>query len=140
MATAGEPPGDTSGAGVERVRAWTGLFAVVAGDVAIAVAAILGITHFATTKTGNAQIFPQIVAILSSAFTAIGTMTTAYFGIKSMANTANNLAGPPTGLAAPAPGPGRSPSDPRAARHRTAERQRRLRELARRRKITIPPG
>ena len=98
-------PGDTSNPGVERVRAWTGLAAVIAGDVAIAVAAILGITHFATTGTANAQILPQIVIILSSAFTAIGTMTTAYFGIKSMANTANNIAGPPTGTATPSPGP-----------------------------------
>jgi hypothetical protein len=76
--------------------------AVVAGDVAIALAAILGITHFASSGTASSQILPQIVAILSSAFTAIGTMTTAYFGIKSMANTANNVAGPPTGAAAPA--------------------------------------
>jgi hypothetical protein len=89
--------GDTSDSGVEKTRAWTGLCAVIAGDVAIALAAILGITHFATTSTANSQILPQIVAILSSAFTAIGTMTTAYFGIKSMANTAKNLAGPPTG-------------------------------------------
>jgi hypothetical protein len=86
--------------------------------VAIAVAAILGITHFATSAPANAQTLPQIVAILSSAFTAIGTMTTAYFGIKSMANTANNLAGPPTGTAtpgsapvpAPAPAPAPAPS------------------------------
>jgi len=95
--------GGTSDPRVERVRAWTGLMAVVAGDVAIALAAILGITHFASSGTGSAQILPQIVAILSSAFTAIGTMTTAYFGIKSMANTANNVAGPPTGTASAAP-------------------------------------
>ena len=101
--------GDTSDPRVERVRTWTGLYAVIVGDVAIAVAAILGITHFATSGTGNAQTLPQIVAILSSAFTAIGTMTTAYFGIKSMANTANNLAGPPTGTATPGPGPAPAP-------------------------------
>jgi len=106
--SSGPRAGGTSDRGVEKVRAWTGLGAVIAGDVAIAVAAILGITHFATSGPANAQILPQIVAILSSAFTAIGTMTTAYFGIKSMANTANNLAGPPTGTTAPgtaAPGP-----------------------------------
>jgi hypothetical protein len=114
MATPDEPVGDTADAasegetsnpGVEKVRAWTGLYAVIAGDIAIALAAILGITHFATSGTASAQILPQVVAILSSAFTAIGTMTTAYFGIKSMANTANNLAGPPTGTAAPRPAP-----------------------------------
>jgi hypothetical protein len=106
--------GGTSDARVERVRAWTGLMAVVAGDVAIALAAILGITHFAASGTSSSQILPQIVAILSSAFTAIGTMTTAYFGIKSMANTANNVAGPPTGTAASAAptAPAASPAAP----------------------------
>jgi hypothetical protein len=33
-----------------------------------------------------------MVAILASAFTAIGTMTTAYFGIKTMSNTAQSFA------------------------------------------------
>ena len=85
------PPPDNSDAGVEKVRAWAGLIAVVAGDTAIALAAILGITHFAASGTSS-QVLPQIVAILSGAFTAIGTMTTAYFGIKAMSNTAKNLA------------------------------------------------
>ena len=104
MTTPAASSGGTSDPGVERVRAWTGLAAVIAGDTAIALAAILGIIHFANSGTGNSQILPQVVAILSSAFTAIGTMTTAYFGIKSMANTANNIAGPPTGSATPGPG------------------------------------
>lgn len=76
---------------VEKVRAWAGLMAVVAGDTAIAIAAIVGIIHFAASGTSS-QVLPQIVAILSSAFTAIGTMTTAYFGIKAMSNTAKSLA------------------------------------------------
>ena len=96
------PARGTSDPSVEKVRAWTGLTAVVAGDVAIALAAILGITHFAASGTADSQILPQVVAILSSAFTAIGTMTTAYFGIKSISNTAKNVAGPPTGAARPA--------------------------------------
>ncbi len=75
---------------VERVRAWAGLVAIVAGDAAIALAAILGIIHF-TNGVPSSQALPQVVAILSGAFTAIGTMTTAYFGIKSMSNTAKNL-------------------------------------------------
>lgn len=79
--------GSDSSGRVEQVRAWAGLIAVVAGDTAIAIAAILGITHFAATGNSAAQ----IVAILSGAFTAIGTMTTAYFGIKAMSNTAKNL-------------------------------------------------
>jgi hypothetical protein len=94
-ASAGSPPSpvppDSSDASVEKVRAWAGLIAVVAGDAAIAIAAILGITHFAAGGTSS-QVLPQIVAILSGAFTAIGTMTTAYFGIKAMSNTAKNLA------------------------------------------------
>ena len=85
--------------GVERTRARTGLLAVVAGDVAIAIAAILGIVYTARGTAPGAQ----IAAILSSGFTAIGTMTTAYFGIKSMSNTAASLAGPPTGSPANVP-------------------------------------
>jgi hypothetical protein len=76
---------------VEKVRAWAGLIAVVAGDTAIALAAILAIAHFSTNGKSS-ETLPQVVAILSSAFTAIGTMTTAYFGIKAMSNTAKNLA------------------------------------------------
>ena len=146
---AGPAGGGTSDSDVEKTRAWTGLYAVIAGDVAIALAAILGITHFATTSTANSQILPQIVAILSSAFTAIGTMTTAYFGIKSMANTAKNLAGPPTGNAATGSRPGSGPGPAQvkvapqqrriATRERVAEKQRRLREISRRRRPTIPP-
>ena len=90
------PTSGTSSSRVETTRAWTGLMAVVAADTAIAVAAILGIVHFSGNGTANSQ----LVAILSSAFTAIGTTTTAYFGIKSMSNTAKNLMGPPTGDAA----------------------------------------
>jgi hypothetical protein len=66
--------------------------AVVVGDVAIAVAAILGILHFSSSgaSSSGAQ-STQFVAILTSAFTAIGTLTTAYFGIKSISNTAQAL-------------------------------------------------
>jgi hypothetical protein len=72
---------------VQRTRAWTGLWVVVGGDVAIAAAAVFGIWKTA----GNASSSPM-VAILTSAFTAIGTMTTAYFGIKTMSNTAQSFA------------------------------------------------
>jgi hypothetical protein len=71
------------------------MWVVVAGDVTIVVAAVLGAIK-ASGSTASATI---IVAILTSAFTAIGTMTTAYFGIKSSANTAQYYrtptAGPP---------------------------------------------
>ena len=90
--------GATSGGAVtpsvDRTRSITGLLAVVGGDVAIAVAAILGILHFPPSGSQSTQ----FVAILSSAFTAIGTMTTAYFGIKSISNTAQALGQtPPSG-------------------------------------------
>jgi hypothetical protein len=88
------------------MRAWTGLTALVAGDVAIALAAILGITHFASGGPADSQILPQVVAILSTAFTAIGTMTTAYFGIKSISNTAQKVAETPTAVVPPPASPG----------------------------------
>jgi hypothetical protein len=72
---------------VQRTRAWTGLWVVVGGDVAIALAAVLGIW-----KTSGSASSSPMVAILTSAFTAIGTMTTAYFGIKTMSNTAQSFA------------------------------------------------
>jgi hypothetical protein len=67
---------------VQRTRAWTGLLVVVGGDVAIAIAAILGIALL-TNATAEA-----LVAILTSAFTAISSMTSAYFGIRAAANAA----------------------------------------------------
>ncbi|HEX6450253.1 MAG TPA: hypothetical protein VF060_12410 [Trebonia sp.] len=67
----------------------TGLLAVVAGDFAIAIAAVLGIIY---VSRGSSAASTQIAAILSGGFTAIGTMTTAYFGIKSIANAASNIA------------------------------------------------
>jgi hypothetical protein len=56
---------------------------VIGGDVAIAAAAVYGVL-----RSGSGQNATQIVAILTSAFTAIGTMTTAYFGIRAASNTA----------------------------------------------------
>lgn len=68
---------------VQRTRAFTGLWVVIGGDVAIAAAAVYGVV-----KSGTGQNATQIVAILTSAFTAVGTMTTAYFGIRAASNTA----------------------------------------------------
>jgi hypothetical protein len=81
----GEPPSkfNPTENAVQRTRAFTGLWVVVAGDVAIASAAIYGVI-----RSGTAQNATQIVAILTSAFTAVGTMTTAYFGIRAASNTA----------------------------------------------------
>ena len=69
---------------VQRTRAWTGLIVVVGGDVAIAAAATWGIVK----SGGSAN--AQLVSILTSAFTAISTMTTAYFGIRAASNMAQS--------------------------------------------------
>jgi hypothetical protein len=70
---------------VDRTRAWTGLYVVVGGDVAIAIAAIFALVKFAGSANANSAV---IASVLSSAFTAIGTTTTAYFGIRESASTA----------------------------------------------------
>jgi hypothetical protein len=80
------PIADISEEAVDKTRAWTGLFVVVGGDVAIAVAVVFALSKFAGT-TGNAAT-AVLASILSSAFAAIGTMTTAYFGIRAISNTA----------------------------------------------------
>ncbi len=84
---------------VQRTRAWTGLLVVVLGDVFIAGAAIFGVYRTGRTDTS------QIVAIMTSAFTAIGTMTAAYFGIRAASNTAQSAVARPPGMTvAPADG------------------------------------
>jgi hypothetical protein len=73
---------------VQKLRSWTGLLVVVGGDSAIALGAVLGVVAMNTPSTEAAG--AAIVAVLSGAFTAISTMTTAYFGIRSMSNTAQS--------------------------------------------------
>jgi len=67
---------------VQTTRAWTGLAVVLIGDVGVALAAILIAWHL---NDG-----PQAVAILTSAFTAITAISTAYFGIRAATNTAQS--------------------------------------------------
>jgi hypothetical protein len=83
----GANPNDNS---VQRTRAWSGFWVVFGGDLAIAAAAI--ITVWKVAKDGGKADITPIVAILTSAFTAISTMTTAYFCIKTMSNTAQSFA------------------------------------------------
>lgn len=64
---------------LQTTRAWAGLLVILLGDLAITLAAIWGVTS--ADKT-------QAVAILTSAFTAVSAMTTAYFGIRAVTNTA----------------------------------------------------
>ena len=78
---------------VQKVRAWTGLLVVAVGDVAIVIAAIVGIAHVSHDSANTSS----IVAILSSGFTAVGTMTTAYFGIRAASNTAQSSMKKPPG-------------------------------------------
>jgi hypothetical protein len=73
---------------VQLARSRAGVIVVVAGDVVIAVAAFIGISKFATGAAAGVS----MVAILTTAFTAISTMTTAYFGIKTVSNTAQSFA------------------------------------------------
>lgn len=54
--------------------------------MAIVVAVVIALFKFAgTTASANSAV---LASILSSAFAAIATMTTAYFGIRASANTA----------------------------------------------------
>ncbi len=66
---------------IQITRAWTGLLAVVVGDLVVAAVVI------AATLSANVAA-ETLVAILASAFTAVATLTTAYFGIRAIANTA----------------------------------------------------
>jgi hypothetical protein len=88
--TSGDDPGSSPprivSDRVDVTRAWTGLLVVIGGDVAIALAAILGI--YETSSSGDNV--TSMVAILTSAFTAISTMTTSYFGIRAVSNTAQS--------------------------------------------------
>jgi hypothetical protein len=72
---------DADSRSVEKVRAWTSLLAVFLGDAVICLVVLIGIR----SSGASAQ---TSVAILGAAFTAVATMTTAYFGIKGIANTA----------------------------------------------------
>ncbi|MET7475262.1 hypothetical protein ABZT17_12985 [Streptomyces sp. NPDC005648] len=67
---------------VQTTRAWTGLVVVLIGDVGVALAAILIAWHLNDAT--------QAVAILTSAFTAITAITTAFFGIRAASNTAQH--------------------------------------------------
>jgi hypothetical protein len=72
---------------VQQTRSRNGLLAVLASDAAIAVAAIV-----AVIITGDEQLMG---AVLTGAITAISTLTTAYFGIRAVTNTAQAAANQP---------------------------------------------
>ncbi|MEV5878772.1 hypothetical protein AB0L75_32025 [Streptomyces sp. NPDC052101] len=75
----------TADAQLEKVRARYGLLAVIISNLAIAVVAIIGAWRFNGDKS-------VIVGILTAAFTAVSSVTTAYLGIKAVSNTAKSIA------------------------------------------------
>jgi arginine exporter protein ArgO len=81
-----ESPTGADDTKVQVTRAWMGLLVVMIGDVAIAIAAVVGLSLVPDASRDTAT----SVSILSSAFTAIATMTTAYFGIRAASNTAQS--------------------------------------------------
>ncbi|MEU1708432.1 hypothetical protein ABZ478_24200 [Streptomyces sp. NPDC005706] len=70
---------------VEKYRARYGLLAVVVSNVAIAGVAAFGVWRLDGDKA-------VIVGVLTAAFTAVSSMTTAYLGIKAVSNTARSIA------------------------------------------------
>jgi len=62
------------------------MWVVAFGDLAIAAAAVVVVIRFGTANDH----ITEVVAVLTSAFTAISTMTTAYFGIRAATNTAQS--------------------------------------------------
>jgi hypothetical protein len=91
-ATNQQPPGGPPRHGefwsrVQQTRAWAGALVVFLGAGAITGVTLWGLTEANSTNTTS------IVAILSSAFTAIATMITAYFGIRAVTNTAQSAVG-----------------------------------------------
>ncbi|MFE0327986.1 hypothetical protein ACWEWI_31190 [Streptomyces sp. NPDC003753] len=70
---------------LEKTRARYGLLAVIISNVAIAVVAIFGVWRLDGDKS-------VMVGVLTAAFTAVSSMTTAYLGIKAVSNTAKAMA------------------------------------------------
>ena len=70
---------------LEKDRARYGLLAVVVSNLAIAGVAIFGVWRLDGDKA-------VIVGVLTAAFTAVSSMTTAYLGIKAISNTARSIA------------------------------------------------
>ncbi|GAA3129381.1 hypothetical protein GCM10010521_14470 [Streptomyces rameus] len=70
---------------LEKVRARYGLLAVVVSNLAIAGVAAFGVWRLDGDKA-------VIVGVLTAAFTAVSSMTTAYLGIKAISNTARSIA------------------------------------------------
>ncbi|MFC3573887.1 hypothetical protein ACFOZ0_11500 [Streptomyces yaanensis] len=70
---------------LEKDRARYGLLAVVVSNLAISGVAIFGVWRLGGDKS-------VIVGVLTAAFTAVSSMTTAYLGIKAVSNTVKSMA------------------------------------------------
>ncbi|MFE5141938.1 hypothetical protein ACFRDV_30475 [Streptomyces fagopyri] len=70
---------------LERYRARYGLQAVLLSNLAIAGVAIFGVWRLDGDKS-------VIIGVLTAAFTAVSSTTTAYLGIKAVSNTAQAMA------------------------------------------------
>ncbi|MEV0737612.1 hypothetical protein AB0I51_16895 [Streptomyces sp. NPDC050549] len=69
---------------LEKIRARYGLLAVVGSNIAITAVAVFGVWQL----NGDRAV---IVGVLTSAFTAMAGLTTAYLGIKAVSNTAQSM-------------------------------------------------
>lgn len=69
---------------LDKSRSLYGLLAVIISNVAIAGVAIFGVWQLDGDKA-------VIVGVLTAAFTAVSSMTTAYLGIKAVSNTAKTM-------------------------------------------------
>ncbi|MER5401678.1 hypothetical protein [Streptomyces sp. NPDC002599] len=88
---------------LEKDRARYGLIAVVMSNLAIAGVAIFGVWRLDGDKA-------VIVGVLTAAFTAVSSMTTAYLGIKAISNTARSIALGSASRREPAHTPAKTPA------------------------------
>ncbi|MFK0160020.1 hypothetical protein ACIQVK_49160 [Streptomyces sp. NPDC090493] len=88
---------------LEKDRARYGLLAVVVSNLAIAGVAVFGVWRL----SGNESV---IIGVLTAAFTAVSSMTTAYLGIKAVSNTAKSIAA--ANATPPAAPPAETPTTP----------------------------
>ncbi|MET9734264.1 hypothetical protein ABZZ79_27575 [Streptomyces sp. NPDC006458] len=92
---------------VERSRARYGLQAVLGSNLAIVAVALFGVWRL----DGDPAV---VVGVLTTAFTAISGVTTAYLGIKAVSNTAQNMALAGSARQARETAPAAAPPAPRA--------------------------
>ncbi|MEY2247467.1 hypothetical protein AB8A21_31775 [Streptomyces sp. BF23-18] len=95
--------GTTADTELEKDRARYGLIAVVMSNLAIVGVAIFGVWRL----DGDQAV---IVGVLTSAFTAVSSMTTAYLGIKAISNTARSIALGSASRREPAHAPAETPA------------------------------